>query len=58
MKKRNETKNAESDFAFSVRSYLTDLFMARSQKNRRLIGLLIYSVYLTVSMKLSLVRLL
>ena len=35
MKKRNETKNAESDFAFSVRSYLTDLFMARSKKNQK-----------------------
>lgn len=34
--KKNEIKNAkESDFAFSVRSYLTDLFMARSKKNQK-----------------------
>lgn len=36
MKKKNETKkNAGSDFVFSVRSYLTDLFMARSKKNQK-----------------------
>lgn len=28
-------KNAGSDFVFSVRSYLTDLFMARSKKNQK-----------------------
>ena len=33
--KKNETKNKESDFAFSIRSYLTDLFMTRSKKNQK-----------------------
>lgn len=35
MKKNETKKNAGSDFAFSVRSYLTDLFMTRSKKNQK-----------------------